>query len=93
MDAKTLALALAVLVPPAFAGDAARTDAKPDAADPSFVRIEEHMKRMRDTMARMQETTHPDERQALVDRHERELQTGLELLHEHEQVMRERSRR
>lgn len=93
MDAKTLALALAVFVPPVFAGDAAPAQPKPGAADPSFVRIEEHMKRMRDTMARMQETTHPDERQALVDRHERELETGMKLLHEHEQVMRERSRR
>ncbi len=93
MDVKTLVLGLALAVPAAAADDAGRADAKPQARDPSFARIQEHMKRMRDTTALMQETTHPDERQALLDRHEREVQAGMKLLREHEQAMRERARR
>jgi hypothetical protein len=57
------------------------------ADDRTLARLREHMKRMRDTVAQLQETTHPDDRQDLIEAHERELRYGMKLMLEHEKAM------
>ncbi len=91
MDAKIPVLVLAAALSPALAND---TDTKPaprapasQADDRTLAQLHEQMKLMRDTVARLQETTHPDERQELLDAHERELRHGLKLMLEHERAM------
>jgi hypothetical protein len=94
MDRRMLALVVCAVLPSVFAGDADRpqpadpaTAARSRADDATLARMQQHMRRMRDTTARIQETTHPDERQELLDRHAKEMQDGMRLMREHEKAM------
>lgn len=93
MDAKIPVLVLAAALSPALANDSDVKPAPPVPAqasradDRTLAQLHEHMTRMRDTVARLQEVTHPDERQELLDAHEREVRHGMKLMLEHERAM------
>jgi hypothetical protein len=87
-----LALAGVLLVPAAYGVDehhsekaaagakAPRAAASPQAGDKSVARMQEHMKKMQDIMARMQKTTDPAERQKLMNEHTQAMQEGMKTM-------------